>query len=153
MTGTDVRRGVRVLNLAGLAFIGGALVVAGVGFVTGGFMLVALAGGLVIGGLLLWQDWRYGPFRTTDPIPAHDPAATWPRTDPINMSAIRVAGAGGLGLVAMAAAVAVGVPAIGVAMLVALAGGIVAAAFVIRHRQRKGPLSSVDTDPGHHTLV
>jgi hypothetical protein len=45
MTGTGIRRGVRVPTLAGVVFVGGALVVAGVGLVTGGLMLIALAGG------------------------------------------------------------------------------------------------------------
>ena len=153
MASMTIGGGVRIPNLSGLAFIGGAVVVAGVGFVTGGLMLVALLGGLVIGSVLLFMDWLHGPFTATDPIPVPDPAANWPRSDLINMSSIRVAGAGGLGLVAMAAAVALGIPEIGRSMLIALAGGAIGAVVVIRRRRQNGPLSSVDTDPRHHTLV
>ena len=63
-------------------------------------------------------------------------------SDVINMSRIRVAGIGGLGFVAMAAVVAFALPRVGDTVLLGLVGGAVAAALVIVHRRRSGPLSS-----------
>ena len=58
-------------------------------------------------------------------------------TDVINIAHIRVAGIGGLGLVAMAAVVAWNVPAIGFAMAVAVAGGAaIGGALIAWHRAR-----------------
>jgi len=57
-------------------------------------------------------------------------------TDPINIAHIRVAGIGGLGLVAMAAVVAWNVPAIGTAMTIALVSGGAFAAGLIAWRRR-----------------
>jgi len=153
MIGAGVEHRVRIPGLPLLVLIGGGLVVAAVAWVMGGILLLAIPGGLAVAAFLLWRDRRDGPYTAIDPIPTNDPAASWPPTDIINMSSIRVAGFGGLGLVAMAAAVALGVPAIGVKMLIALVGGAAAAAFVIRRRKRQGPLSSVQTGPEHHTLV
>jgi len=153
MTDTQARRGLRVPDLPLVVPIAGALVVIGVAWVTGGALLLAMPGAVVVAAVLLWRDKRHGPFTATDTTPIPDPGADWPRTDIINMSAIRVAGAGGLGLVAMAGAVALGVPEIGKSMLVALLGGAVSAAIVIRHRRQKGPFSSIDTDPRHHTIA
>lgn len=56
-------------------------------------------------------------------------------TDAINIAHIRVAGIGGLGLVAMAGVVAWYVPSIGVATLLALAGGLTLAFALIRWRR------------------
>ena len=58
------------------------------------------------------------------------------RTDPINIAQIRVAGLGGLGLVARAAIVAWYVPGIRVAMAVALPLGILLAVGLIAWRRR-----------------
>jgi hypothetical protein len=55
--------------------------------------------------------------------------------DHINMAHIRVAGIGGLGLVAMAGIVAWNVPEIWVATLLALAGGAVLAIALIAWRR------------------
>lgn len=66
--------------------------------------------------------------------------------DVINASRIRVAGIGGLGFVAMAAAVAYAVPRIGDTVVVGAIGGVLAAALVIWYRRRQGPLST--NEPG-----
>ncbi len=129
--------GVRVPNLSLVGFTGMALVVAGVGYVTGGILLIGLAGGFMLGGFMLLRGRRSGPFTATWPVSNHDVTDDWPKVSIIDMSNIRVAGAGGLGLVAMAAAVAFGVPAIGAAMTIALAGGLVGAALVIGYRGRR----------------
>lgn len=57
-------------------------------------------------------------------------------TDPINIAHIRVAGVGGLGLVAMAAIVAWYVPGIRIATLVALGAGATLAIALIAWRRR-----------------
>jgi hypothetical protein len=142
MTANIKRPGIRVPNLSGLALLAMAVVVAGIGFVTGGFTLIALAGGFAIGTILLLATRRHGPYTSTDPRPRHDPGAEWPPADVINMSSIRVAGAGGLGLVAMAAAVALDLPRIGAVVTIALAGGLAIALGVILYRRRRGPLPS-----------
>jgi hypothetical protein len=58
--------------------------------------------------------------------------------DHINMAHIRVAGVGGLGLVAMAAVVAWNVPEIAVAMTIALVTGVALAAGLIAWRRHAG---------------
>lgn len=58
-------------------------------------------------------------------------------TDPINIASIRVAGIGGLGLVAMAAIVAWYVPGIRVATLVALGAGAALAVALIAWRRTR----------------
>ena len=57
-------------------------------------------------------------------------------TDPINIAHIRVAGIGGLGLVAMAGVVAWYVPEIRVATAIALVAGVALAAGLIAWRRR-----------------
>ena len=56
-------------------------------------------------------------------------------TDPINIAHIRVAGIGGLGLVAMAGVVAWNVPGIRIATLVAVPAGLVLAVALIAWRR------------------
>jgi hypothetical protein len=74
-------------------------------------------------------------------------------TDVINMAHIRVAGAGGLGLVIMAVAVAIFVPGVREAMLLAIVlGGALAFALIRRHR-RTGPMPSSGQKPGANTML
>lgn len=152
MTTSSKRHGIRVPNLSGLALLAMAVVVAGIGFVTGGFTLIALAGGFAIGTILLLITRRRGPYTSTDPAPRHDPGAEWPPTDVINMSSIRVAGVGGLGLVAMAVAVALDLPRVGAVLTIALTGGVALAIAVILYRRRRGPLPSSGPDADARTL-
>jgi hypothetical protein len=56
-------------------------------------------------------------------------------TDPINIARIRVAGVGGLGLVAMAGIVAWNVPQIWLATILAAAGGVMIAVALIAWRR------------------
>jgi hypothetical protein len=63
-------------------------------------------------------------------------------TDVINMANIRVAGIGGLGLVAMALTVALNVPRIGQSVAIGLVLGVVLAVTLIILRQRRGPMPS-----------
>jgi hypothetical protein len=69
----------------------------------------------------------------------------------INMAQIRVAGGGGLGMVAMAIIVAIFVPRIRFSMAIALVLGGALAAALIAYRRRQGPLGSTTT-PGAHSM-
>jgi hypothetical protein len=70
----------------------------------------------------------------------------------INMARIRVDGFGGLGLFAMALAVAMFVPRIRVEMGIALILGVLLAAALILLRRRRGPLTSTNDHPGAHLM-
>jgi hypothetical protein len=74
-------------------------------------------------------------------------------TDVINMASIKVAGVGGLGLVAMVVAVAMGVRQIGEAMAVSLTLGVAFAAILIVRRRKTGPLPSGDQGFGANTVL
>jgi hypothetical protein len=72
--------------------------------------------------------------------------------DPINAARIRVAGIGGLGLLAMAAVVAAFVPAIRIALSIAAVAGVALAVGLIAWRRRAGPLPSSGQTPGAATI-
>lgn len=71
----------------------------------------------------------------------------------INMSRIRVSGVGGLGMVAMAAVVAIFVPRIRETMALALVLGVLFALALIVGRRRRGPLPSSSGRPGANTAL
>ena len=75
-----------------------------------------------------------------------------PSTGMINMARIRVAGSGGLGMVAMSIVVAIFVPRIRVTMAVAFVLGCVMAAVLVAIRRRDGESPS-DIEPGAHALL
>jgi len=70
----------------------------------------------------------------------------------INMAHIRVGGIGGLGMVAMAATVAIFVPRIRLTMAVALFLGMALAAVLIAVRRRTEPLPSSSQHAGAHSM-
>jgi hypothetical protein len=74
-------------------------------------------------------------------------------TDVINMASIKVAGVGGLGLVAMAAAVALDVPHIGQSVAVGLGLGAIMAAIMIVRARRRGPMPSSGERMGANTML
>ena len=74
-------------------------------------------------------------------------------TDVINMARIRVAGVGGLGLIAMAAFVAWSVPRIGQTLLIGLVLGVVFAGVMILRRRRSGPMPSSGRRPGANAIL
>ena len=76
-----------------------------------------------------------------------------PSTDIINASSIRVAGIGGLGLVAMAAAVALNVPRIGQTLGIGLILGLALAAVMIVRRRRSGAMPSSGRQAGANTIL
>jgi hypothetical protein len=73
-------------------------------------------------------------------------------TDVINLASIRVAGLGGLGLVAVCVGIAIALPRVGQTMLVAAAGGLVAGVATIYFRRRQGPLDSSHAQPGGRSV-
>jgi hypothetical protein len=101
-------------------------------------MIPGLIGGLILAFLVLR---RRKPESTPDPFGGERLS-----TDVINMAHVRVAGVGGLGLVAMATLVALYVPAIRVASLLGLALGAVFAIALIAWR-RGGPMPSSAAGP------
>ena len=74
-------------------------------------------------------------------------------TDVINMARIRVAGVGGLGLIAMAGVVAWFVPRIGQTLLVGFVLGVVFAVAMILRRRRAGPMPSSGRRPGANAIL
>ena len=73
--------------------------------------------------------------------------------DIINMSSIKVAGIGGLGLVAMAAAVALNVPRIGQTLGIGLILGLALAVALILSRRRTGSMPSSGQQLGANTIL
>ena len=74
-------------------------------------------------------------------------------TNVINIASVRVAGIGGLGLMAMALIVAVFVPSIGVSLAIAAVLGTVLAVGLILWRRRTGPMPSSGRHPGANTVL
>jgi hypothetical protein len=107
----------------------------------------------VLGGLILaWLIARLGR-RTSTPVSGDAFTRNGRSSDVINMAHIRVAGIGGLGLVAMAAAVAFNVPRIGQALAIAAVAGIALAAVLIALRRGAGALPSSGARPGANTIL
>jgi hypothetical protein len=78
----------------------------------------------------------------------------FPPTDVINAAHIRVAGVGGLGLVAMATAVALAVPRIRLTLAIGCVLGFgLAAALISYRRRRSGPLPSSGRSGGANTVL
>jgi hypothetical protein len=76
-----------------------------------------------------------------------------PSADVINIARIRVAGIGGLGLVAMALTVAWFVPPIRLALVVGLALGVVFGGVLILSRRRSGSMPSSGRQIGANTTL
>lgn len=109
-------------------------------------LIPGLVGGLILA--LLLRRFRTG----TDDLPARlrlEP----PSPGLINMARIRVGGSGGLGLFAMALAVAWYVPRIRAEMTVGLILGVILAAGLILWRRRRGPLTSSGDGHAAHTML
>lgn len=112
-------------------------------------MLVpGILGGIVIA-LLIVRLQRQGD-RQISPDAFQDRPLS---TDVINMAHIRVAGVGGLGLVAMAAWVAFNVPRIGQVLAIGLVTGAALAAILIYRRRARGPMPSSGARPGANTVL
>lgn len=73
--------------------------------------------------------------------------------DDINLSSIRVAGVGGLGMVAVSVIVSLTMPAVGVPVGVGLITGALMAWFLIYRRRRQGIMPSSTRGPGANTIL
>ena len=113
-------------------------------------LVPGFVGGLVLA--LLYVAWQRrhpsAPSLTASPY----------RSEPlsinaINMSSIKVAGVGGLGLVAMAAAVALDVPRIGETVAIGFILGVLSAVVMIVRRRRAGPMPSSGRGLGANTVL
>ena len=113
-------------------------------------LVSGVAGGAVVA-LLLTVAHRLRPGRRqADTFAPGSPAG---RTDVINIASIRVAGAGGLGLVAMAAALAWSIPRIGQTIALGAVLGVAFAVVLILWRRRLGPMPTSAGRPGANTTL
>ena len=113
-------------------------------------LVSGVAGGAVVA-LLLTIAHRLRPGqRQTDAFAQESGAG---RTDVINIASIRVAGVGGLGLVAMAAALALTIPRIGQTIAMGAVLGAALAAVLILWRRRLGPMPTSAGRPGANTTL
>ncbi len=106
-----------------------------------------LLGGIVLA--LIFIRLQRSQHRSADAAFRDEPLST----DVINMSRIRVAGVGGLGMVAMALAVAWAVPRIGQVLVVGLILGCALAGLLIAWRRRAGPMPSSGRHPGANAIL
>jgi hypothetical protein len=108
------------------------------------------AGGVVLA-LLLMLAHRLVPGRAKFDAFAQGREAG--RTDVINISSIRVAGVGGLGLIVMALVLAWSIPRIGQTIAIGAVLGAGLAAVLILRRRRLGPLPTSAGRPGANTTL
>jgi hypothetical protein len=111
-------------------------------------LVAGLLGGLAIARFIIRLH------RTRRADLSSDESAKWPlSSDVINAARIRVAGVGGLGLVAMALVVAWFVPRIGQTLIVGMVLGAALAMGLIVYRRRIGPMPSSGRRPGANTIL
>jgi hypothetical protein len=111
-------------------------------------LVPGVLGGLIVAWLVFRLQRRSSTAVSTDAFTRNGRAS-----DVINMAHIRVAGIGGLGLVAMAATVAFNVPRIGQALAIAAVAGAALAAVLIAWRRKTGALPSTGARPGANTVL
>jgi hypothetical protein len=113
-------------------------------------LVPGLLGGLVIALLIVLGNRRAGRTQATM-VPSRLEGVS---PHMINMASIKVAGIGGFGLVAMAIAVAIGVPQIRQKIVIGLALGIVTAVImIVRARRGGGPMPSSGQRMGANTTL
>lgn len=106
-------------------------------------------GGLVIAALyVVWQR-RHGSTSSLAAYSRPEPLSI----DAINFSSLKVAGIGGLGLVAMALAVAIDVRRIGETIAVGFVFGVAIAVALIVRRRRTGSMPSSGSHMGANTVL
>ena len=116
-----------------------------------GFLVIPGVLGGVIGGLVMVRRRRFGSQPPAFVPPSEEIVSP---TDVINAAHIRVAGIGGLGLVAMSAVIAIALPRVGTAVLLGLIGGAIAAFAIVKYRLKHGPVGSSDHGlPGARTML
>lgn len=108
----------------------------------------------ILGGLAIALVALTSRLRGRDPArlaPPYEPDE--PITNMYNISSVRVAGVGGLGLLAMATAVALNVPMIGLAMALGVGLGGAVALGLILSKRRSGPMPSSGKGIGASTVL
>jgi hypothetical protein len=115
-------------------------------------VIVTLAAAGVVGGLAM-AAWLFRFNRAHSGTPLDSGAPKDGPTDIINMAHIRVEGVGGVGMVLMAIAVALGVPQVGKSMATGLLLGGLLAVLLVRWRQKTGPMPSSGQRPGANTTL
>jgi short subunit fatty acids transporter len=113
-------------------------------------LVAGMAGGLLIS-VLVRVAGRLQPVRRT--FDAFAEGREPRKTDVINIASIRVSGVGGLGLVAMALALAWSIPRIGQTITFGAILGAALAALLIWRRRRSGPLPTSSASPGANTTL
>jgi hypothetical protein len=111
-------------------------------------LVPGLAGGLVFAWILVQANRRS---KTTAVIAAGAPGQ--PTTDMINIAHIRVAGVGGLGLVAVCAMVAAFIPAVGFSLAAGAGLGAMLAIGMIARRRKTGPMPSSSEHMGANSVL
>jgi hypothetical protein len=111
------------------------------------WIVPATFGAVIAGAMLLMRRGGSRPVRAN-----RDPFVEDRPSDVINMARIRVAGFGGLGMIVVAITLAFVYPRIGDTVLLGVAGGVVAAGFVILYRRQSGPLASGDNGVGGRSV-
>ena len=113
-------------------------------------LVLGFFGGLLIAGVTILLQRRGKPPSLSVAVVYRQQPLT---IDMINMASIKVAGVGGLGLVAMAAAVALDVPRIAQSVGIGIALGAIGALIVILRRQRTGVMPSSGRGMGANTVL
>ena len=112
------------------------------------FLIVpGFLGGLVIALLFIRRHGR--PTDATSGTSTREPRPT----DVINIARIRVAGVGGLGLVAMALTVAWAVPRVGQTLAIGFVLGAIGGVILILRRRGSGPMPSSGRRQGANTTL
>ena len=138
---TDLRaRSSRWMSVAGLGLVAVLFAAALADPALAWFaVLTAVGGGLAAGTLITSRRNGLGAGTLTQPDPMSQGRILG---DVINFASVRVAGIGGLPLVAFAVVLALNFPKIGWTVTMGLAGGIVLAVATIVVRRWRGPLNS-----------
>ena len=120
-----------VLRVLSLTVIAVGVVVATPDIAFGPLKMIISAGGLIGGAIMILVNRRQHqpPLSVPDAFARNQPDGI------LNVSRIRVAGLGGLGMVAVAAAMALTIPAIGVSLGLGLVGGFLIAVALIPYRR------------------
>jgi hypothetical protein len=129
----------RLVHVAAFLLLFGGLVVAVLDGALGWFVMLALIGGVISATVLIVLGRR----AHTVPVAVPDHfSATGMTADVINVSHIRVAGVGGLGMTLVALAIAYTFPQIGLSLALGLVGGFMGGVAVILYRRGHGPFAS-----------
>ena len=115
-----------------------------------GLLVLGFFGGVLIAGVTILLQRRSKPQSLSAPVPYRQNPLT---IDMINMASIKVAGVGGLGLVAMAAAVALDVPRIAQSVGIGIGLGAIGAFIVIVRRRKTGVMPSSGRGMGANTVL